>query len=75
MHTPTKHENLNLNILVLGADLLSCLRGETHNVESLFHSVRNKKELTIDVYFDAFLFLWLAGYVELDEKAQIRRLK
>lgn len=75
MLIPTKHENLSLNVLVLGADLLKAMKGQLHNVESLFAEIRLQKELTIDIYFDVLAFLWLSDLIEIDERTYVRRKK
>ncbi len=67
MLIPTKHENLEKNILVLGADVLLLLKKRKYNIESLFQKVKDKKSISLSQYYNTLLFLWLAGLIELDE--------
>lgn len=68
MLIPTKHENLRLNVLVLGAEMLKLLRGgdQWESVESLFDNLTERVPASLDQYYDAVLFLWLAGLVKKD---------
>ncbi|MBI5122799.1 hypothetical protein HZA75_02980 [Candidatus Roizmanbacteria bacterium] len=69
MLIPTKHEKLNLNLLVLGADLISLIKIKAYNLEDLFHELKKKKPLTLDQYYNAILFLSLSEIVQLDKYA------
>lgn len=68
MLIPTKHENLSLNVLVLGAEILKLLRQNDRweSVESLFDHLTEQVPASLDQYYDAVLFLWLAGLVRKD---------
>lgn len=67
MIIPTKHEDLEKNILVLGADILFLLKDRKYNIERLFQKVKNKKSISLNQYYNTLLFLWLADLIELDE--------
>lgn len=73
MLIPTKHEDLKLNILVLGAEFMKLLKTQSHNIESLFSEMRSQKNLGIDTYYDVLLFLWLSDLIEMDNNTFIRR--
>lgn len=68
MLNPSKHELLKLNIIVLGADIISILRRKPQNVEDLYQSINRKKELSLEKYFDVLTFLWLGGYIKVNEQ-------
>lgn len=70
MLIPTKHENLEKNILVLGADLLSLLKSKNYNIEGLFQDAKQIQSLSLDQYYDTITFLWLSSLVEL-QKSEI----
>jgi hypothetical protein len=57
---PTKHENLNNNLLVIGAEIISLLRKQPYNVEELYQMLKKEKGINLDQYFNCLTFLWLA---------------
>lgn len=59
MLVPTKHEKLNRNILVLGADLLSLLKSKEFNIEELYQREKISKDISLEDFLDTLLFLWL----------------
>ena len=65
MLIPSKHEKLDNNVLVLGADLLGLLKHKSHNVESLFQDAKRIKALSLDQYYNTLTFLWSSGLIEL----------
>lgn len=65
MLIPSKHEKLENNIIVIGADLLNLLNRRSHNIESLFQDVKRIKTLSLDQYYNSLAFLWLSGLIEL----------
>jgi hypothetical protein len=67
MLIPSKHEDLNKNILVLGADLLSLLKRKSYNIENLFQDAKQIKALSVDQYYNTLTFLWLSGLVKLED--------
>lgn len=68
MLIPTKHENLNRNTLVVGADILSHLKNSSINIEELYQQIKTRKDISLDEYFNSLLFLWLNELVSYDEK-------
>ena len=73
MLIPSKHEKLDKNILVLGADLLGLLRRRSYNIEILFQDAKRLKSLNLDQYYDTITFLWLSGFIELQQYQVILR--
>lgn len=73
MLIPTKYENINDNLLVLGANLISLLKQKQYNIEELFQAVNKLKEekkkslINLDQYFNTLTFLWIAKIISLDE--------
>ncbi len=63
MLIPTKHEKLNRNVLVLGADLLKLLKKKEFNIEELYQKVRSVKDISLEDFFETILFLWLNDLV------------
>ncbi len=65
---PTKHEDLRLNSLVVGAEILRILRDEQswESVEGLFQRLTESTPISLDQYYNALLFLWLAGLIKKD---------
>lgn len=66
MLIPTKHENLEKNVLVVGADILMLLKKRKYNIETLFQKVKNKKSIGLGRFYNTLLFLWLADLIELE---------
>lgn len=65
---PTKHEDLNTNILVIGADILRYLKqnGES-SIEEVFQFIKERKELSIEKFNDTVLYLWLIEFINVQE--------
>lgn len=69
MIRPTKHEDLNYNILVLGADIIGFLKKDELSVEELYQKMKFKKEITLDTLFDTLTFLWLLDAIDLGDNS------
>ncbi len=73
MLIPTKYENINYNLLVLGAYIISLLKKKPYNIEELFQVINKIKEekkktlINLDQYFNTLTFLWLSEIILLDE--------
>ncbi len=63
MLIPTKHEFLDTNVIVLGADILFFLKKRSYNMEDLFQSIKKNKDLSLDKFYDVLTFLWLCNYI------------
>ncbi len=66
MLIPTKHENLSRNTLVLGADVITALKKDDLNVESVFSILKARKNVSLDEVYNVILFLWLADIVDVE---------
>lgn len=67
MLLPTKYENLEKNILVLGADILFILKRRRYNIEELYQKIKDSKSINLDQYYNTLTFLWLIDSIELNE--------
>jgi len=65
MLIPTKHENLRNNSFVIGADIITILKRKPRNVEDLFQSLRRKKDVSLEKFYDVLTLLWITGYIRV----------
>lgn len=65
MLVPTKHENLDHNILVLGGDIIKHLKGRRVDIENLYQKISSDKNVTVDTFYNTLTFLWLAEILEV----------
>lgn len=63
MLLPTKYENLNYNILVLGAHTIRYIKQGKKNIEELFSILKLNHNVDLDLFFDIITFLWLADII------------
>lgn len=63
MLKPTKYENVNYNILVLGAHTIRKIKNGSNNIEELFQQMKNDHNIDLDLFFDIITFLWLAEII------------
>lgn len=63
MLLPTKYENLNYNVLVLGAHTIRYIKKGTNNIEELFAKLKLEHKVDLDLFFDIITFLWLADII------------
>lgn len=66
MLLPSKYEDLNSNLIVVGAYIIEILQRRSYNVEDLFQVLRNKHNINLEQYFNAITFLWLSEIVMLN---------
>jgi hypothetical protein len=66
MLIPTRYENLNKNLLVAGADVISHLQKKPYNIEELFQLLKKEKGMNLNQYFNCLTFLWLADILVLE---------
>lgn len=66
MITPTKHEDLSSSSLVVGSTLLKILKRKNLVLEDMYTALKDKHGITLEVFFDVVLFLWLAGFIEVN---------
>lgn len=68
MLLPTKHENLDKNVLVLGADIVQFLkRNGTSSLDEVYEFLKTTKNISMDKYNDTVLFLWLIDFVDCED--------
>jgi uncharacterized membrane protein YcaP (DUF421 family) len=65
MLLPSKYEDINSNLLVVGSLIISTLKKRSYNIEDLFQSLRDNYSINLEQYFNALTFLWLSDIVIL----------
>lgn len=65
MIKPNKHEDLNYNILVLGADIIKLLKEESLTIEDVYQKIKHNKEINLERVFDALLFLFIYNFIDI----------
>jgi hypothetical protein len=63
MLKPTKYENINYNILVLGAHTIRKIKRGGNNIEDLFQQMKTDFNIDLDLFLDIITFLWLADII------------
>ena len=66
MLIPSKYENINYNLLVIGANIIKLLKKKPYNIHDLFHKMQQIDELNLEQYFNTLTFLWLAEIINKD---------
>ena len=66
MLIPTKYENLNKNLLVIGAEVISRLKKRSYNVEELYQILKKEKGINLEQYYNCLTFLWLGDILILE---------
>ncbi|MCD4792029.1 MAG: hypothetical protein K8R54_02255 [Bacteroidales bacterium] len=67
MIIPSKYENLNKNILVIGYKLTRLLKKQSYNIENLYIKIKKEVDISFDTYYDTLTFLWLSEIVDKNE--------
>ena len=68
MLIPSKHEQLEKNLLVIGGDILSILKKrKIWNIETLFQNLKEVKSVNLNQYYNSITFLWLSDIIQVDE--------
>ncbi len=75
MLTPTKHQDLNNNVLVIGAEILFLVKKKDYTIEELFQKSKINLKINLELYFDVLTFLWLIGSIAINEKTITTTLK
>lgn len=70
MIIPTKYENLNKNILVIGYQITKELKRQPYNIDTLYQKIKKDINISLETFYDTITFLWLSNIVE-KEKFQI----
>ena len=66
MLLPTKYEDINSNLLVIGADVIESLKKRPYNIEDLFQRLKKYSGVNLEQYFNVLTFLWLADIIVLN---------
>jgi hypothetical protein len=66
MLIPTKYEDINYNLLVIGANTIRLLKIKPYNVENLFQKLKHDHNINLEQFFNALTFLWLAEIINVD---------
>lgn len=66
MIIPTKHQALEKNVLVIGADILHALRKDSMTIENLFQVIKKDHNVKIDLVLDSIVFLWLLEAINME---------
>jgi hypothetical protein len=68
MLSPTKHEDLNKNTLVLGSEVLRYLKCHGSSlIEDIFQNLKLRFDISIDMFYDVIVFLWLIDAIVLND--------
>ena len=67
MIIPSKYENLNKNILVIGSEIINLLKKQSFNIENLYQKIKKKKNINFDTFYDTLTFLWLSEIIDKSE--------
>ncbi|MBT3207283.1 MAG: hypothetical protein HN704_03160 [Bacteroidetes bacterium] len=67
MIIPSKYENLNKNVFVIGSEIIKLLKTQSYNIEKLYQKIKKKIDISFDTYYDALTFLWLSEIVDKNE--------
>lgn len=66
MLIPSKYEDINSNLLVIGSHIIKELKKRSYNIEDLFQRLKKYYLVNLEQYFNAITFLWLADIVTLN---------
>jgi hypothetical protein len=64
MLIPTKYENLDRNLLVVGSNILSILKKKSLSMDALFVELQKITSIDMDIYLDSLVFLYCAGFID-----------
>jgi len=70
MIIPSKYDNINKNILVIGYKVIKELKKQPYNIDKLYQKLKKEINISLDLFYDVLTFLWLAEIIE-KEKYQI----
>lgn len=66
MLIPSKYEDINSNLLVIGSFVIKALKKRPYNIEDLFQWLKKYHSVNLEQYFNVITFLWLADIVILN---------
>lgn len=75
MLVPTKHENLNKNILVVGSYIIEKISKKVKIIDMILEDYCKELDITdIDVFYNAMTFLYCIGAIEVSDNT-VRLIK
>lgn len=74
MLKPTKHQDLDSNLLVVGANILYYLKDGELEIEFLYRKLLLLNNIRIEQYLDTITFLWLIDSI-VYENNKIKKKK
>jgi hypothetical protein len=63
MLIPSKYENLQQNLLVIGSDVIAILKRRPYDIESLYQELKSRRSINLDQFYNCLTFLWLSEVV------------
>jgi hypothetical protein len=66
MLTPTKHGDLQKNAIVIASEILNVLKSKNFNIDELYRKISGKRNLSLDTFNDALVFLYLVEAIDLE---------
>jgi hypothetical protein len=63
MLIPSKYENLQQNLLVIGSDVIAILKSRPYDIESLYQELKSRRPINLDQFYNCLTFLWLSEVV------------
>lgn len=66
MLIPSKYEDINYNLLVIGYKIIRMLKERSFNIEDLFQKLKDECNLNLEQYFNTLTFLWLADIIQIN---------
>ena len=67
MIIPSKYENLNSNVLIIGSEIIKLLKKQSYNIENLYQKIKKAINIGFDTFYDTLTFLWLSEIIEKNE--------
>jgi hypothetical protein len=67
MIIPSKYENLNKCILILGVKIIKLLKLKPYNIEFLYNEINKEENIGLEIFYNTLTFLWLADIIKLTE--------
>lgn len=61
----SKYDDLNRNILVLGAGVIQFLKKKSYTTEGLFQEFCKSKNIELNQFLNLITFLWLLELIEM----------
>ena len=67
MIIPSKYENLNKCILVLGFKIVKLLKSKSYNIEFLYQKINKEENIGLETFYNTLTFLWLSDIIKLSD--------